>query len=575
MASTTIPTANIDIAVASAAIIVVNNAFKILGDTRASSEVIREAIMPIYGITWTRPIFARFKQGRLNSFLAKVRNSTLPRSEYDRLASFWKQAYEVQSQLLPEWEEWRILFERFRFDRRYNAKTLADTVAFLYAKGISPPQFLGSLPLGDVESFSEQFQEMVVLRAIWRISRLTFSQPSSSAHLTAAHAPLTANKLFRSIKRCSEDTDADVDPFAVNIKKGRLPLSFLSLGPLEKIKHLQASSIPAVKLDRFIMDSTQLNMLKQIKGSLPPMASAVRCFSAFCELRGAPTFPPSEELVVQWSSVFPNTPTYYNYVQHLKNACIFLRLTTEWLSPAVKLIAKGLKKCQDKSFKFSNFIRSAQLLQIIEYKSMEDEFAQACMISFLFAFRVPSETLSLVRAFKSDKLTEFSPQKERALINVVSIADEEFLVAKFSTRKNIDSGCILKRPCFCRLGSDRAGFLCPVHALWPWIRRRTPCGQKLFRAVNRRNFNRFLKRTLGELGFPEAERYSSHAFRRGATQELRESGSGWPVIASMGVWNSPAFKGYVDITQEVEAGVRQLFISACEPQDASSSEGEQ
>ena len=206
---------------------------------------------------------------------------------------------------------------------------------------------------------------------------------------------------------------------------------------------------------------------------------------------------------------------------------------------------------------------------------MEDEFAQACMISFLFAFRAPSETLALVRAFKNDKLLEFPPQKERALINVISVGDEEFLVAKFPNRKNIDSGCILKRPCFCRLGSGRAGFLCPVHALWPWIRRRTPCGQKLFRAVNRRNFNRFLKRTLGELGFPEAERYSSHAFRRGATQELRESGSGWPVIASMGVWNSPAFKGYVDITPEVEAGVRQLFISACEPQGDTSSEGEQ
>ena len=125
------------------------------------------------------------------------------------------------------------------------------------------------------------------------------------------------------------------------------------------------------------------------------------------------------------------------------------------------------------------------------------------------------------------------------------------------------------------VGSDRAGFLFPPHALFPWIRRRTPIGHKLFQAANRRGFNRSLKRILGELAGPEATRYIPHAFRRGDTQELRESGYGRPVIASIGVWNSPAFNGYVEIAPEVEAGVRQLLISAFGPDgDTSSSEGE-
>ena len=61
---------------------------------------------------------------------------------------------------------------------------------------------------------------------------------------------------------------------------------------------------------------------------------------------------------------------------------------------------------------------------------------------------------------------------------------------------------------------------------------------------------------------PEYSRRISHAFRRGATQELREAGSGWPAISSVGVWNSPDLAGYVDITPEVEAAVRHLGANA-------------
>ena len=181
----------------------------------------------------------------------------------------------------------------------------------------------------------------------------------------------------------------------------------------------------------------------------------------------------------QWISVFRNTATHYNYVQHLGNSCIFLRLPTSWLSPAALHIAKGLKQCQDKRFKFSNFIRSSVIIQLVEHKSRQGEFVQACMLSFLSAFRAPSETLVLVRAFRWGQLLEFPPHREKARINVAAADNELFLVSKFMTRKNISTCCILKRPCFCQM-SDRADFLCPVHSLWRWIRRRVPPDQKLF-----------------------------------------------------------------------------------------------
>ena len=117
----------------------------------------------------------------------------------------------------------------------------------------------------------------------------------------------------------------------------------------------------------------------------------------------------------------------------------------------------------------------------------------------------------------------------------------------------------MRRPCCCSLAGSRAPLLCPVHAFWPLIKRRVDPGALLFPTVNRRNFNRILRAALSKLQEPSADRYSSHGFRRGASQELKESGSPWTVVFSSGLWRPPSFRGYADMSRDVELGVQQLF----------------
>lgn len=109
------------------------------------------------------------------------------------------------------------------------------------------------------------------------------------------------------------------------------------------------------------------------------------------------------------------------------------------------------------------------------------------------------------------------------------------LFAKFPRRGNLTSGCILRRPFYCHLSAAKAEALFPVHAVWPSIFRRVASGQPLFSRVNRRNFNRVLKAALAKSDAPEADRYISRAFRRGASQELKETGSPRHVVASSGI----------------------------------------
>ena len=204
---------------------------------------------------------------------------------------------------------------------------------------------------------------------------------------------------------------------------------------MARIKVLRETRQAAARIDRFAQDRTHANLLKQVRGSLPAISSALNCYNSFCDLRDTRPFPVTEQIVLEWSSVFADTATYANYIPNLQKVCFFVGSPAEWLTSAVRRVAKGLKKCHDISFEFPNFAQSRMPLRIIRLETIQSEFAQACWMSFLFAFRVPSETLRLQRAFRNDDLAAFSPQKEKALIGVRTDTDGSFLIIKMKWRK--------------------------------------------------------------------------------------------------------------------------------------------
>ena len=65
--------------------------------------------------------------------------------------------------------------------------------------------------------------------------------------------------------------------------------------------------------------------------------------------------------------------------------------------------------------------------------------------------------------------------------------------------------------------------------------------------------------------------YISRGWRRGAPPETKETDDPREAAASHGVRHSPAFRGYFDMSADVEAGVRNLFVvdSDCDSADSS------
>ena len=292
-------------------------------------------------------------------------------------------------------------------------------------------------------------------------------------------------------------------------------------------------------------------------------ASGIRCFFAFCELKGAKPFPIKEAHALEWGSIFNEGQTYQSYLNCLRKACFVLRYPIDWYSPAVVYAARCLRAAGKRKIRFPNFIRSELVLRIIKHEGDDSEFARLAYLAFLFAFRVPSEALILQRASKNDEIELFTPQREKGLISLRRTPQGLMLIVKLSYRKNMPGGCIMRRPCFCKLGSKNAARLCPVHWFWPWVTKRKS-GQQLFPSLNGRNINRILRAILKKIHVPASERYTSHGFRRGAAQELKESGSQWPIVASLGQWNSLCFNGYVDVSDEMAQQVGKLFINSYE-----------
>ena len=557
--NTNIPGENRDLVVGAAASLVWANLERVAADPLAPARKLIQAIRPVYGIAWNRAVIIQLGTENTNPLFCKLRNSLLPREEYTRLDTFIKDAFSAVGMIPPELLEWRVVAERYRFETAFGWEPILATLLAFQAQGIATPEDSGAILPADVHALCEQSPEPRVDRAFWGAQRANMTYGATAVHLIQPPGVVSPDSFLNSTKRHAKQFERWGKLRVRTSKKLKTPPNFARMGPAQRIKLFSSGQLIPKVVNRFMQENLQANLLKQVRGSLPGIASAFRCYLAFCELERANPLPPMEETVLKWSSVFNDTATFGNYISYLQKACFFLRQPTTWLTPAVRHVAKGLAKAQNKSFKFANFIRSQLLVEIIEHESTGSEFAQAAFPSFLFSFRVPSETLQLRRNYADGPLMVFSPQEEKAIIGVSYEGNGPYLVAKLSWRKNLPGGCILRRPCFCHLASPKARKLCPVHVFWKLIRRRVDPGQPLFPAVNRRNFNRILKAVLARMGIPEAERYSSHAFRRGAANELTKRGSQWSTVATLGEWRSLAFRGYVDLTLQLDKDMSKLL----------------
>ena len=208
----------------------------------------------------------------------------------------------------------------------------------------------------------------------------------------------------------------------------------------------------------------------------------------------------------------PPRGAFAQYLAHVMKASILLRQPTDWLTPAVRSVSRGLRNAQDLPFKFQNYTMAADLLRLFQVSNLSSEFAQAAFVSFLFLLRVPSGTIWMRKADSSDRLTEFPPQRHKVLVGMGAIGGHDFLLAKFACRKNMKHGCILRRPCLRHDSMPMARAVCPVHMVWHRISDRVPADDLLFPSFSAEKFRTALKSKMADAGCEYGSRFSPHCF---------------------------------------------------------------
>ena len=185
-----------------------------------------------------------------------------------------------------------------------------------------------------------------------------------------------------------------------------------------------------------------------------------------------------------------------------------------------------MKNAQDLSFKPPNFIESNDLLAIVEFVKLDSIAGHAYFLSYLFGLRVPSETLRLTRSYRDGRITEFAHQTDKALIATRNYKEAAVLVIKFAFREILETDA---SPCDRVYASQYPGRLMTSarSTCFGASNRqggRVKAGAPLFPGIKPNAFNRQLKAAMAALGFGRGGMYSPHAFRRGATDEIKNSG---------------------------------------------------
>ena len=84
----------------------------------------------------------------------------------------------------------------------------------------------------------------------------------------------------------------------------------------------------------------------------------------------------------------------------------------------------------------------------------------------------------------------------------------------------------------------------------------------IFPSLHPRAINRILRDVFRKLNAPAFPRYFPHGGRQGAAQKLMGSGDQWPIVASVGRWNSLGFKGYVGLSGEMSQAMGNLLVDS-------------
>ena len=270
-------------------------------------------------------------------------------------------------------------------------------------------------------------------------------------------------------------------------------------------------------------------------------------------------FPPPLGGLLAWAGLLRHPKTFSNYLGYVRLGCHVLDVSDAvFFRPELTRAKLAVKKTGAFKPRQRMFLCHEQIRRIVamaDKKSpVEWPLAMLFLAAYVFMLRLPSEGLPM---------TGGGIGCGHGLHSVVLLEGDEVCL-RLASRKNLPSGSVIRRVCWCR----SCPATCPVHTLWHYFKE-LGVGAQPFAGFSKGFALKSLRNFLHRLAIPNPAMYRTHDFRRGHAQDLVENGASLGVILRAGQWKSPAFLEYLDLEVLEKGAVMEAHL------DESSSDDEE
>ena len=414
-----------------AAEILIANVMGTLNGLSYSAKQVNLATSALFALDWAPSLVSSIGSDRLTRLCTRLKISKLAKSDYVLLIKLVNLPTTDPSAMFPfSMESWRALIIRFGLEDLASFPEWLTTLYELQNCLIDTPEQLAVLSFEAARSLADRATSQLPIMRLWQsacVASGSLQRGASTGELST-----NANLIASSIRA----THIENTGYARKHKRARnrldVPENFDELGPAKKALALARGSNDISSINSFLSSGVPVNILRQAEYSLGSIASGVQCWIAYCNLIGHPFFPPTTQRVCSWSTLFKAGGTFGLYVAHLSKACMILGIPTDWYDSSVSAVSRGLRKAQDLSGKFDNYMLRPDLQAFIAHESLSSDFGLLGYLSFLFLLRVQSEGLPLRRVSINDNLLDRSRGSFPALIGLCDINGENRLVMKLA-----------------------------------------------------------------------------------------------------------------------------------------------
>ena len=159
------------------------------------------------------------------------------------------------------------------------------------------------------------------------------------------------------------------------------------------------------------------------------------------------------------------------YIARVTKAVIPPRQSTDWATPDIRSADRGIRGARDLSYKFQNYAAADDFARLTQVSNLSTEFGQS---AFFSPYSCCDPTLRRYECEGRPSRTgpRNPPQDHKVLVGVRTLGGQQILRAEVPWRKNLQRGCILRRPCLFQDALPMATALYAALRIWPHIRLR-------------------------------------------------------------------------------------------------------